>query len=263
MEYECSSACSGVSRANAGSSGRLCLHTVDENKPRSAESSPYLDQIGRYHGGAAGAPRLAVHVDAVTALAVLQDELDALVQVFQRGDSSQIHGAEAQLLYSQRLPLLQQAARSPARTPVRALEEEHPEPTKTPTGRRGGAVTAARRREERRGVPPPAVPFPPPAPRSATRPSGAHLRGAAEEAGLVLLVQGEDGAHVLLGHQLRAQPPSGAAGLLRPAPPRPLTLRLRPRSGSAPSSTAWSMRWNQGRREAGSCARSAVYSSVG
>lgn len=115
-----------------------------------------LDQIGRHHGGAAGAPRLAVHVDAVTALAVLQDELDAPVQVVQRGDSGQIHGAEAQLLYSQRLPL---------------------------------------------------------------------LRGAAEEAGLVLLVQSEDGAHVLLGHQPTAAAPQrqrsqqhGAVDAVEPRP---------------------------------------------
>lgn len=56
--------------------------------------------------------------------------------------------------------------------------------------------------------------------------SRAHLGGAAEEPGLVLLVEGDHGAHVLLRHQLRAQAPSGTirhrqAPPAWPGPPRP------------------------------------------
>lgn len=54
-------------------------------------------------------------------------------------------------------------------------------------------------------------------------PPPAHLSGATEKAGLVLLVEGHHGAYVLLRHQLRAQPPvrHGRAALASPrlAPP--------------------------------------------
>lgn len=56
--------------------------------------------------GAAGTPRLAVDINACSAPSVLQGELHSPVEVLQGGDSSQVHGAQPQLLYACGSPLL-------------------------------------------------------------------------------------------------------------------------------------------------------------
>lgn len=74
------------------------------------EHPSHLDEIRCHHGSAAGPPGLAVHIDAVTLLAVPQQELDAPLQLLQAGRPAQVHGAEPQLLHPQCLPFLSQTA---------------------------------------------------------------------------------------------------------------------------------------------------------
>lgn len=68
------------------------------------------DEVGGGHGGAAGAPRLAVHVHAAALLSVPQGELHPSAQVLQAGDAGEVRRAQPQLLHPRRPPLLQTAS---------------------------------------------------------------------------------------------------------------------------------------------------------